>query len=478
MDPSLQHKIFDNGHCLSKSKLLNYHSGSLSGLESNAIEKHLLTCEMCSDATEGMMLSKNPSFSIGEIDTKIKILTGTIAAGSFLNWKSGIAIAASLAGILFGGFWFINDFSLEQPLAENKAPINHDKKEQNTTKLAEIDKHTISLTAPNKTEGPVEDITISNSLSVEPTLVSGTPEIELSKKQVQHQAGKKNNESIILEAESLAEENDIGLTMSSSSLASVSQIERSVEEISAHTLWADTSAIDHYNNSDNYNVSIDDQDNEATLEVALNESSNNLKKEAQDKKNLPTDYMEELLIVDYSDIYSENDKSPNEEPSISMEESIEETEALLQSTPASFENEEKFAEQFAAKKLEENRSKNTIESSYAKVLQEGLKLYNEKKYDRAIAQLNLILAKYPVDHNALFYIGLSYAKIKKYNKAIDILDAVYKLENTPFKADAEWQKALVLIEKGDTKKARNLLDKIVLDNGYYAIFAKEELEKI
>jgi len=267
MDPSLQHKIFDNGNCLSKSKLLNYHSGSLSGLESNAIEKHLLTCEMCSDAIEGMMLSKNPSFSIGEIDTKIKILTGAIAAGSFLNWKSGIAIAACVAGILFGGFWLINDFSVEQPLAENKAPLNQDKKEQNTTQPAEINKHIIFLTSANKTEGPVEDITISNSLSVEPTLASGTAEIELSKEQIQHQAGQKNNESIILEAESLAEENDIGLTMSSSSLASVPQIGQSVEEISAHTLWADTSTIGRYNNSNN--VSMDDQDNEANFNSAL-----------------------------------------------------------------------------------------------------------------------------------------------------------------------------------------------------------------
>ena len=264
--------------------------------------------------------------------------------------------------------------------------------------------------------------------------------------------------------------------MSSSSLVSVPEIGQSVEEISANTLWADTNTIGRYNNSNN--VSMDDQDNEANFNLALDESFDNLKKDSEDKKNLPTDYMEELLIVDYSDIYSEDHKSLNEEPSISMEESIEETDALLQSIPASFENEEKFAEQSAAKISEKNRLKNASESSYEKVLQEGLKLYNVKKYIRAIAQLDLILAKYPVDHNALFYTGLSYAKIKKYNKAITILDKVYKLDNTPFKADAEWQKALVLIEKGDAGKARNLLEKIILDNGYYAIFANEELEKL
>ena len=475
MDPSSQHKIFDTGQCLSKSKLLNYHSGSLSSLESNAVEKHLLTCEMCSDAIEGILLSPNPSFSIGEIDAKIKILTGTVA-GSFLNWKSGMAIAASVAGILFGGFWLINAFSVEQPLAENKAPLKQDKKEQNTPQPAEINKHIISLTSANKTEAPIEDVTLSNSLSAEPNLFNGAAEAEFSPKQDQHQASKKNNKSIILEAESLAEENDIGLTMSSSSLVSVPEIGQSVEEISANTLWADTNTIGRYNNSNN--VSMDDQDNEANFNLALDESFDNLKKDSEDKKNLPTDYMEELLIVDYSDIYSENHKSLNEEPSISMEESIEETDALLQSIPASFENEEKFAEQSAAKISEENRLKNASESSYEKVLQEGLKLYNVKKYIRAIAQLDLILAKYPVDHNALFYTGLSYAKIKKYNKAITILDKVYKLDNTPFKADAEWQKALVLIEKGDAGKARNLLEKIILDNGYYAIFANEELEKL
>lgn len=475
MDPSSQHKIFDTGQCLSKSKLLNYHSGSLSSLESNAVEKHLLTCEMCSDAIEGILLSPNPSFSIGEIDAKIKILTGTVA-GSFLNWKSGMAIAASVAGILFGGFWLINAFSVEQPLAENKAPLKQDKKEQNTPQPAEINKHIISLTSANKTEAPIEDVTLSNSLSAEPNLFNGAAEAEFSPKQDQHQASKKNNKSIILEAESLAEENDIGLTMSSSSLVSVPEIGQSVEEISANTLWADTNTIGRYNNSNN--VSMDDQDNEANFNLALDESFDNLKKDSEDKKNLPTDYMEELLIVDYSDIYSEDHKSLNEEPSISMEESIEETDALLQSIPASFENEEKFAEQSAAKISEENRLKNASESSYEKVLQEGLKLYNVKKYIRAIAQLDLILAKYPVDHNALFYTGLSYAKIKKYNKAITILDKVYKLDNTPFKADAEWQKALVLIEKGDAGKARNLLEKIILDNGYYAIFANEELEKL
>ena len=475
MDPSSQHKIFDTGQCLSKSKLLNYHSGSLSSLESNAVEKHLLTCEMCSDAIEGILLSPNPSFSIGEIDAKIKILTGTVA-GSFLNWKSGMAIAASVAGILFGGFWLINAFSVEQPLAENKAPLKQDKKEQNTPQPAEINKHIISLTSADKTEAPIEDVTLSNSLSAEPNLFNGAAEAEFSPKQDQHQASKKNNKSIILEAESLAEENDIGLTMSSSSLVSVPEIGQSVEEISANTLWADTNTIGRYNNSNN--VSMDDQDNEANFNLALDESFDNLKKDSEDKKNLPTDYMEELLIVDYSDIYSEDHKSLNEEPSISMEESIEETDALLQSIPASFENEEKFAEQSAAKISEENRLKNASESSYEKVLQEGLKLYNVKKYIRAIAQLDLILAKYPVDHNALFYTGLSYAKIKKYNKAITILDKVYKLDNTPFKADAEWQKALVLIEKGDAGKARNLLEKIILDNGYYAIFANEELEKL
>ena len=475
MDPSSQHKIFDTGQCLSKSKLLNYHSGSLSSLESNAVEKHLLTCEMCSDAIEGILLSPNPSFSIGEIDAKIKILTGTVA-GSFLNWKSGMAIAASVAGILFGGFWLINAFSVEQPLAENKAPLKQDKKEQNTPQPAEINKHIISLTSANKTEAPIEDVTLSNSLSAEPNLFNGAAESEISQKQDQHQASKKNNKSIILEAESLAEENDIGLTMSSSSLVSVPEIGQSVEEISANTLWADTNTIGRYNNSNN--VSMDDQDNEANFNLALDESFDNLKKDSEDKKNLPTDYMEELLIVDYSDIYSEDHKSLNEEPSISMEESIEETDALLQSIPASFENEEKFAEQSAAKISEKNRLKNASESSYEKVLQEGLKLYNVKKYIRAIAQLDLILAKYPVDHNALFYTGLSYAKIKKYNKAITILDKVYKLDNTPFKADAEWQKALVLIEKGDAGKARNLLEKIILDNGYYAIFANEELEKL
>lgn len=46
--------LFNNEGCITSGALLKYIKGELSGLERNRIEKHLSSCEMCSDEWEGL----------------------------------------------------------------------------------------------------------------------------------------------------------------------------------------------------------------------------------------------------------------------------------------------------------------------------------------------------------------------------------------------------------------------------------------
>jgi len=53
--------IFDHRKCLSREELISYANGSLTEREKHFVEKHLLDCELCTEALEGVLLLDNPS---------------------------------------------------------------------------------------------------------------------------------------------------------------------------------------------------------------------------------------------------------------------------------------------------------------------------------------------------------------------------------------------------------------------------------
>ena len=58
MSDSLKHKIFIRTDCVSEQTMFDYIDKKLSAKESHSVEKHLLHCELCSDALEGLELTK------------------------------------------------------------------------------------------------------------------------------------------------------------------------------------------------------------------------------------------------------------------------------------------------------------------------------------------------------------------------------------------------------------------------------------
>lgn len=121
MNDSLKNKIFIETDCISEQTMFDYIDKKLSARESHSVEKHLLHCELCSDALEGLELTNNRE-RITAINQKVREYIAPkkeIRLISF-NYKLIISIAASVL-LLIGGIFFFNQFSKKEEMAEFKS---------------------------------------------------------------------------------------------------------------------------------------------------------------------------------------------------------------------------------------------------------------------------------------------------------------------------------------------------------------------
>ena len=121
MSEELKHKIYSATECISEQKMFDYIDNKLNAHEQHKVEKHLLDCELCSDALEGLELLKNRN-RITSINNKIiERLSITPKKNSkiiFFNFKTITSIAAAIA-LLVGGVFLFKQFA-PQKMQENE----------------------------------------------------------------------------------------------------------------------------------------------------------------------------------------------------------------------------------------------------------------------------------------------------------------------------------------------------------------------
>ncbi len=107
--------------CISEQTMFDYIDNKLSPKEQHVVEKHLLDCELCSDAMDGLRLVKNRGI-IGTINQQVseRMAMPLVAKkSSGFNYKVIMSVAAGLL-LLMGGIFFFNNLS---PSAEEKASV-------------------------------------------------------------------------------------------------------------------------------------------------------------------------------------------------------------------------------------------------------------------------------------------------------------------------------------------------------------------
>jgi hypothetical protein len=140
MSEKIKHKIFTSTDCISEQTIFDYIDGKLSPKEQHIVEKHLLDCELCSDAMEGLQLLKNRS-RIDHINKEINKRIGGSERKIFaINYAVIMSIAAAIL-LLIGGIYFFNHFvsdKLERrnEVSELKVP---EEKEKNISQSFEKD---------------------------------------------------------------------------------------------------------------------------------------------------------------------------------------------------------------------------------------------------------------------------------------------------------------------------------------------------
>jgi hypothetical protein len=103
---NLHHHIFSETTCISKETMLKFINKQLSQKEFHDVQKHLIDCDFCSEALEGIQHAKNPSI-LFNIDHKI----ATRTQQNTTSFSKIILVAASLLLIVTGGYYTITNFN-------------------------------------------------------------------------------------------------------------------------------------------------------------------------------------------------------------------------------------------------------------------------------------------------------------------------------------------------------------------------------
>ena len=106
---------------LSQEQLLRYQSAEMSGAEMQQVERHLLSCELCSDALEGISMLQSQQAKSSLEDVKLRLAQrlneekAKPAAPAYWNW---VAAASVLLIALAATFFLYNELqSTDQPMA-------------------------------------------------------------------------------------------------------------------------------------------------------------------------------------------------------------------------------------------------------------------------------------------------------------------------------------------------------------------------
>lgn len=169
MSNEIKNKLFTSTDCISEQTMFDYIDNKLSPKEQHLVEKHMLDCDLCSDALEGLKLLKDRK--------RIKIVNQLIrekASGNQnkiigINYKILVSIAAGIL-LLTGGVFFFryssdrlmeskNIADLKVP-AEKEAPSEEDVRTLPDSILPEptpSEERPISKNENNKGKSKTED---------------------------------------------------------------------------------------------------------------------------------------------------------------------------------------------------------------------------------------------------------------------------------------------------------------------------------
>ncbi|MDF1672266.1 MAG: tetratricopeptide repeat protein [Vicingaceae bacterium] len=471
----LHNHIFSNTTCISKETMLRYINHQLSVKELHEVEKHMLDCELCTDALAGMKYAENSSmlFAIdNQIDQRVR--TGQTKAPLMRN----LMVAASLLIIVFGSY-FTFDFFQETVDSEGNLAI--------TNEEIQVAEKEIDAIAPN--EEKLEEVLTDNTFANGETFgnsINGSAEPEIISVEDAEESEDAFMDDVVIAVDEMEEES---IEFEATGNNRVQEQKNNQGASNSPKLSAVTTvgSVQQEVDKDGLNKNLDNSNKRDKSKDARKSKSKSKKGafKSRAKASAPA-YTDNAVIMD-AELTEEVEAAKEYRSTITLSDHkvvnyIEEyqrefdmnqvVETKTESVSAGYASEEDM------KKAEKERAEEKVEITYKATLEKAMSYYKAKNYVMALDEFNVILKQHPDEVNGLFYGGLSYYHLDKDTEALKSLDKVLSNKNTEFNQEAKWYKALTLIELKQTEKAKKLLQQIVAENGFYKAKAEEKLKDL
>ncbi|MBP7244184.1 MAG: hypothetical protein KBA99_02640 [Bacteroidia bacterium] len=217
-----------NTPCLSSQEMLDYTQGILSTQEQHRIEKHLLDCEFCSDALEGIQMMKNPNSLLAieeELNLEIDSMTSEEEEDNdekvkvLFPWR----MAAAIVLIFISTFtlWMVIPKNNTQELMSEKSVAYPAPSEISSEPLQENQEMQVpneQIKTLSKSQAPAF---VEREVQVEDAVTESTPE-----------SNQKGNEEIFsaVPAAEAKEENDVETSKSKNEVVKASEADLAASE--------------------------------------------------------------------------------------------------------------------------------------------------------------------------------------------------------------------------------------------------------
>jgi TolA-binding protein len=120
----------------------------------------------------------------------------------------------------------------------------------------------------------------------------------------------------------------------------------------------------------------------------------------------------------------------------------------------------------------------TKESYYVDYLENAMYYLKNKNWSQAKKQFENILSTYPDDVNANFYMGYLHFQRGEFASSLAFFKKSYSYNIGNFREEALWLIAQAKLAMNDKIDAKNLLEKIVEEKGFYADEAHQKLKEL
>ena len=475
--------IFKHTDCISEEMLLKYISNKLPSAEKHEVEKHLVDCEMCSDAVDGLKMMASPQplptgqagspkereltarKAIDELNDRIQKRAGQKNEVKIIflrQYRTQLAVAASIVLILGLVWFFRNNVSMNEmsPASSDKIfadkiePGTAEKKEESPDPLEE----TIKQPDANKNisgEKNQEVLKTESQPAVLPQKKEDEGYFSLAQDANMTKAGKTVSTGAAKSKAEIEEEQDKNIPKDAKAeyitieKESESQLKQTTVTTSASGAAAGAGTYSTNEKQVNKNVVMISDKSQADELKTGRERTNaasyelELAKKKESKANKKSRKLKSKQVTaGYYDAESNVISAVPEEkvPGGTVDEQAITTAAPVVAAPAVSKN---------AERLDSVKAVVTIDNAIEK--------YSGKDYTGATTDFEQILQKDPNNEQALYYSAVSYLNLGQTDKAITNFNKVLLQKNGKYYDDAQWQLSLAYIQKQDKESARKNL---------------------